>query len=185
MNLRRGVSKALKARGFMQVERMHLLKVDSDFSMWVDTGPIGKQDDIAPFAGLRHEGVENLVADLLGEPRFDWTATVGANVGYILEAGYRYWAPPADVPEVLTAIDGALARLRDFMPLSRLGGAWKIEGAERPGWRFKEIGACFLAGDRAGTLARLEAARLALCKHEDEICEQYRLFAANLTKRLD
>lgn len=184
MNLRRAVSKVLKARGFRQFERMHLLPVDSDFSVWVDTGPIGKQEDIAPFAGLRHEGVENLVADLLGEPRFEWTATVGANVGYILETGYRYWMPPAEAEEVLAAVEGALVRLRGFMPLSCLVGAWTIEGAERPGWRFKEIAARFLAGDRDGMAERLDAARIALCKHEDEICEQYRLFAANLSKRM-
>jgi hypothetical protein len=60
MNLRKETSRALVDRGYRRDGRIHLLSVDPEFSLWVDTGPLGPRVDIAPFVGLRHEAVENL-----------------------------------------------------------------------------------------------------------------------------
>jgi len=180
VNLRREVSKTLRARGFRQFERMHLRPVDSEFSLWVDTGPIGSRSDIAPFVGLRHDRTEHLVPELLDVPYFDWTATVGANVGYVLGEEYQRWNPPSTADEVLVAVDAALETLKDFMPLSRLPEAWNIRGAQTPGWRFHEIVVFYLLEDRMKMNAKLEAARASLCQTEDGVCEQFRGFEKRL-----
>ena len=185
MNLRREVSKALKARGFRQFERMHLRQIDSDFSLWVDTGPIGSRGDIAPFVGLRHEKTEHLVPELLNVPYFDWTATVGANVGYVLGKEYQRWDSPSTADEVLVAIDAALEKLKSFMPLSRLPDAWNIRGAQTPGWRFNQIVVYFLLEDRVKVKEHIEAARASLCQTEDAICEQFRGFEKRLLTLAD
>jgi len=67
-NLRRQVSEALVERGYSRDGRMHLLKLTSELSWVVDTGPLGKGADISPFVGIRHEALEQLVFRLLDLP---------------------------------------------------------------------------------------------------------------------
>ncbi|HXK58265.1 MAG TPA: hypothetical protein PLP42_00085 [Acidobacteriota bacterium] len=84
---------------------MHLQRFDEAFSFWVDTGPLGTRDDIAPFVGVRNNQIEQIVGELLGLPDDGWTGTAGANVGYILDGKYRYWSSPTRADEVLGAIE--------------------------------------------------------------------------------
>ncbi len=182
-SLRSEVSRSLKARGYRQFERMHLLRVDGEFSVWVDTGPLESRTDIAPSVGLRHEGVEHLVPELLGVDCFDWTATVGSNVGYVLAGTYRRWVSPAPVADVLAAIDIGLERMKQFMPLDRLPAAWSIPGAQTPGWRYHEIVAYYLLGDESKVHLSIEAARASLCKTPGEVCQQFLDFERRLIGR--
>lgn len=117
MNLRSEVSKSLVAHGFKRAGHMHLRRLDSEFSLWVDTGPIGKRSDIAPFVGLRHDSVETLCGELLGVPDDLVVGTVGANVGYVLSGEYRWWDSPSSASEVVQGILSALERLRPFASL--------------------------------------------------------------------
>ncbi len=182
MNLRKEVSNALVSRGFRRNGRMHMLRVDGDFSFWVDTGPLGQRVDIAPFVGIRHDRVEQLKAELMHLPQDDWVGTVGANVGYALGQQYKWWEAPAQCDEVMNTIELALEGLRPFLSLSKLPEAWAIQGARTPGWRYRDIVVSVLTGDSAGVLSRLESAREAFCQQEGEICEQFRLFARNLSQ---
>jgi len=184
MNLRKDVSKALVARGFHLWEgRSHLIRVDADFSLGVDTGPLGKRSDIAPYVGIRHDGVQQLRADLMGSSANERTGTVGANVGYVLGEEYRRWEPPSTHEEVLRVIDLALGRLRQYLSLDRLPEAWKIRGTNTPGWRYNEIAALLLKGDHQAVLERLEAARAEYCAYEDGVCEQFRAFEQRVNSR--
>lgn len=161
------------------------MRVDDSFSFGVDTGPLGNRSDIAPFVGIRHDGVQQLRAELMGSPGSQWSGTVSANVGYVLGEEYRWWEPPTPPEEVLRAIHLALDRLRPFLGLDKLPGAWEIQGAKVPGWRYTEITVHLLRGDRQLVLERLEAARSEFCKREDEICEQFRGFEQRVKSRLE
>ena len=184
MNLSRKVSNALVARGYRRYDRNHLFRVDQDWSFCVDTGPLGKQSDIHPFVGIRHDGVETILAELMALPAYDWTGTVGANVGYILGFGYIWWKPPSQPEEVLRAIDHAIERLRPFLNLERLPELWNTPGTKEPAWRFKEMVILLLLGKREALFERLDAARAVECKNEDEICEQFRSFEQRILVRL-
>jgi hypothetical protein len=183
-NLRRDVSDALIARGFTRSDRVHTLAAGDAFSLWVDTGPIGSSVDVAPFIGLRHDGVESLRATLLGTVAMETAGTVGANVGYVLGLGYRSWAPPTSVAEVMGTIEAGLDRLRDFMSLEKLIAAWDLEGAKRPGWHYSRIAAELYRGNRDAVVKDVVSARADLCKYSDEVCEQFTSFARRVAERL-
>src|SRR5262249_40890448 len=148
MNLRKEVSNALVARGFRRDDRVHTLRVDKDFSFLVDTGPLGKKTDIAPFVGIRHDQVQKLESELIGLNNSDSVATVSANVGYVLGQGYRWWSPPSRSAEVIQAIDAALERFRRMLSLEKLLEAWSIEGTTAPGWRYNQISVLMLLNKR-------------------------------------
>ena len=158
MNLRQEVSKILVGRGFRRKDRMHLLQVDKDFYYWVDTGPLEKRSDIAPFVGIRHDGVETLFAEFLGVPKDDSSGTVGANVGYVLQEGYLSWDPSSEPKEVLNKIDEALERYKPFISLGKLMGAWDVAAIADPNRPYREIVILVIQEDYEGALNRLEAA---------------------------
>jgi len=181
VNLRGEVSKALVNRGFRRDGRTHLLRVDKEFSLGVDTGPLGKRSDIAPFVGIRNDKVECLLTTLLDVPEDEWSWTVGANVGYVLGDGYQWWEPPAPPEDALRSIDAALTRLEEFLSLSELPKLWEeIQGTRDPSWRYRQIIILFLQGKRDMGLQALEESRQEFCKNEDEICDQFRGFEQRL-----
>lgn len=184
MNLRREVSKELMKRGFRRDGRTHLRRVDEEFSVGVDTGPLEKRADIAPFVGIRHDGVETLLAELADIPADDWVFSVGANVGYVLGGEYLAWEPPSQVREVVEVIDSALGHLHSFLSLECLPKAWSIKGAKDPMWRYREMILLLLRGEKLAIGEKFLDARRELCKREDEICEQYRGFERRLQERL-
>jgi len=163
---------------------MHLLRVDGDWSFWVDTGPLGKRKDISPFVGVRHDGIERLWSELMEFPNDDWVGTVGANVGYVLGTGYKTWEPPSEPKEVLDSIDSAVERLRPMLSLHALPQAWSITGAKSPSWRYRDIVIQLLLGNRQAVPNRLDAARVEMCQQEDEICAQFRAFEQRIQARL-
>lgn len=83
MTLRKEVSNALVVAGYKRSGRMHQIRTDEEFSLWVDTGPLETREDIAPFIGIRHEPTQQLRARLKGHANDPWVGTVGANVGYV------------------------------------------------------------------------------------------------------
>jgi hypothetical protein len=183
MNLRRKVSDGLVMRGFRRMGRMHLLRADKDWSYWVDTGPIGKQPDISPFVGIRHDDIERLFLELLHLPRDQIVGTLGANVGYILDGKYRFWSSADKFDEVLQAIEMALERLRPFMTLNTISEGWRIEGTQTPGWQYREIIVLLLNGEKQLMLDRLRAARTELCRYNDALCEEFIRFEQTVLTR--
>lgn len=183
--LRKQVSDALCQQGYRRRGRGHLRRVDTDFSLCVDTGPLGPRKDIHPFVGIRSDCVERAVFELMGLEQDDWTATVGANVGYVLNGEYRWWDEGAPVQEILDAIDAALARFRPYMHLTTLAGAFKFQGAaENPGKPYTLVVIALLNRD-ANLVARLLAdAEAILCARPDAVCDQFKDFEMRVTKRL-
>jgi hypothetical protein len=127
--------------------------------------------------------VEDLRARLLGTTSSSG-GTVGANVGYVLGAGYLSWTPPATADEVMRAIDVAHDRMEAFMSLEKLAAAWEIEGSKRPGWQYSRIATYLLRGDRQAVEDELAFARAELCRHADELCAQFTSFAQRVQERL-
>lgn len=184
-NLRKAVSDGLVRSGFVRTDRVHVKNVDDEFSLWVDTGPLGNRSDIAPFVGIRHHPTEDLRARLMGSEPHTTSGTVGANVGYVLGQGYQWWEPPVEPEEVLTAINAALDTLRPLLSIDRLSVVWEIEGARRPGWQYSQIALELIRGDREAVNRCLLAAQDDLCKRDDEVCEQFRAFAKRVTQLLE
>lgn len=182
-DLRRDVSEALIAAGFRRVDRVHTISLPDGFALWVDTGPIGSRPDVAPFVGIRHQGVEELRAALLNTNVVPSAGTVGANVGYVLGIGYRSWEPPSETHEVLPVINAALEKLRGFATLDGLVNAWDLEGAKRPGWQYSRIAAELLNQNWPAARRDLDIARLELCRHKDEVCDQFNSFAGRVLER--
>jgi hypothetical protein len=183
-NLRRQVSDMLVDKGFRRNDRSHMLRLDEEFSFAVDTGPLGKRADIAPFVGVRHDSAERLLGELMELPDDPWLGTIGANVGYVLGRGYLWWEPPAEAPEVVAVIEEGLARLRPFLTLDKLTHLWELTDVRDPAWRYREIAILILRGEKHSVLGRLEEARKEFCKQRDEICEQFEGFEKNVRDRL-
>lgn len=185
MNLRKAVSKALEDRGFSRDGRQHIQNIKEGVAFWVDTGPLNNRADIAPYVGVRHDLVEELYTRFLGLAQNPFVGTVGANVGYILDLGYKAWHPPAQVPEVLDTIEDALNIFRRFTCLEELPGAWSIKGTQAPGWRFRLVVSWALLGDREKVEEALEVARTKACRYEDKEAVQFRKFEAALGEYLE
>ena len=184
--LRKHVSTFLRTQGYRCLNRsVHLLRLDDDFSLWVNTGVVGLAADIAPYIGLRSESVEAARARFLDRPNHPTTVTVGANVGYILDGRYRAWQRGSDPTEVTQTIEAGLQKLRPLASLAALPGLFSCPGVrEAPGTPYVAILVALLRHDRGSLLARLEDARLAFCIRPDEICDQFRAFEERLGAEL-
>jgi hypothetical protein len=185
VNLRRTVSNCLVERGFRRVGRTLLRRESDDWSFWVDTGPLGKQADIAPFAGIRNDKVEELFARLLGVPHDQHVGTVGANVGYLISGQQMTWREPASSDEVVGAIEEALRRFQPYMRLDVLPRAWDLKGATGPGKLYRLVVVAVLRRDREAALKGLSEARRVYCRAENEVCMQFRGFEESVMKLLD
>ena len=184
--LRKHVSDSLRAIGYRRLEKsVHLLSLDADFSLWVNTGVVGLATDIAPYIGLRSHSVEEARGALMDLPDCPTTVTVGANVGYILDGHYRAWSAGSDPAEILSTITAGLEKLRPFASLSALPGAFHFRGvAGSPGTPYVAVVVALLLQDRPTVITRLEDARRVYCSRPDEVCEQFRGFEARVHARL-
>jgi len=162
---------------------MHRREVDCHFYEVVDTGPLGTRTDIAPFVGLRHDGVERLFAECLGETEDAWVATVGANVGYVLGGEYLYWDDPKAVDEVLHKITSALTTLSRIRSLDTLTDA-VAANVDDPGRHYRLV--CLAAiRDRPDEVTQqLTEARATYCARPDAVCEQFLGFERRIRERL-
>jgi hypothetical protein len=121
----------------------------------------------------------------MGLEQDDWTATVGANVGYVLNGQYRSWNEGAPVQEVLEAIDAALARFKPFMSLTTLAGAFRFQGAaENPGTPYSLVVIALLNRDTDLVVRLLADAAAVLCARPDAVCDQFKDFETRVTKQL-
>jgi hypothetical protein len=184
-NLRKEVARTLTQRGYVQHERTLRQRIDEDRSWIVDTGPLdSRRTDIAPFVGIRHQLLEKLTSELLAVPPDESNATAGANVGYILGLGYKIYASPTPVAEVLKVIDAAIQRLEPHAAFVDLPRIWSTTAVYDPGWRYRDIAFKLLVGQRQDIDAALTAARAEFCEYEDEVCSQFREFERNVRMRM-
>ena len=151
----------------------------------MDTGPIGKSADISPFVGIRHDGLEVLRSELLGLPHDESVGSLGANVGYVINEGYRHWKAEGKLEEVLGCIDTALDRLKSLMDLKKINEGWKIQGATSPGWQYSEIIIFYLLGQKQLVLEKLSMAHAVFCKRDNNLCKEFKGFEQHLLKILN
>lgn len=185
-NVRREVSNALLKRGYVRDGRMHLKRLTDGLYWVVDTGPLERADNsITPFVGIRHDELEQLLSRLLDVPHDPSRASVGNNVGFLLNGQHQTWRA-GQTDDVLSAIALAQERLLPYLSLKNLTRVWD-ELSPRladPAWRYREIARLLLLGETAEIPALLEAARADFCRYEDEICEQFRDFERNVQRHL-
>ena len=115
----------------------------------------------------------------------DWVATVGANVGYVLNGEYRWWDEGAPVQEVLGRISAALETFGPYLSLSTLAGAFELRGAAQlPGKPFALVVIALLNGDVGLVVRHLADAEAILCTQTDAVCDQFKDFEVRVRKRL-
>lgn len=183
-NLRRQVSDTLVERGYSRDGRMHLLRLTDELSWVVDTGPLGKEGDISPFVGIRHDALEQLVFRLLDLPLDPSVASVGANVGYIVDDAFQTWSPHSKVSDVLAVIALAQEKLMPYLSLEKLPGVWALTRLRDPGMRYRQIAILLLLQDYLSIPETLETARSEFCRFEDAMCEQFRGFERRVRSML-
>lgn len=173
-------------RGYVQKSRTLSLPIDTDRFWVIDTGPFdSKRTDIAPFVGIRHEALEALTSELLEVPRDGANASIGANVGYILGIGYKTYAAPTAVANVLDVIDKAQEQLRPHLAIEAVPVIWKLTGVYDPGWRYRDIAIKLMTGRDADIPNALNEARAEFCEYDDEVCAQFRSFEKNVRNRMN
>ena len=184
-NLRKQVSDALVQLGFRRDGRRHLRRVDDDFSLVVDTGPIGARTDIAPYVGIRSDAVEHARAELMSLWHDEWIGTVGANVGYVLGGEYRWWNEGSSVQPIVDEILAALERFRPYMTLKTIADVFRHDWAFRnPGAPYALIVIALLNVDPPLVAKHVAHAESILCERPDEVCDQFRAFETRVRARL-
>jgi len=156
---------------------MHLKRIDSDISLWVDTGPLGPRTDISPFIGVRSNRVEDVYQRWLAVPRDKYVGTFGGNVGYVIDGAYRHFEDSASDSEVLEAIETGLRRYEPFLSVERLHMAEAIAGIRDPGRGYRLVVVHALRGDLISAREALANAEKEYCRRNDGVCEQFRGFS--------
>jgi hypothetical protein len=215
-SLRQLVSDALVAQGYERKGRVLFRPIHDDFYSVVDTGELTKDAlTVSPWVGLRHQGVEQLLADLGQRTRpEEFSATVAANVGYVIDRVHRDWVDASN-PEVAVVLKAerlqprsAAQRATDF-GIGQPGTAEDVLGAidkarkildryaslkKLPG-AFDLLGTkaqqhCTLAviyllqGDEASVCKWLIEGKRSDCEQEGPACEQFRRFERNALARM-
>ncbi len=183
--LRKQVSEALRAQGFRRRGGVHLHRIGSDVSLWVDVGAVGPRTDIAPSVGVRSESVGALMAQLSGLTADEWQSTIAINVGYALGRGYASWQVGAEVDEILSTVLAALDRLRVSAGSTALSQMVAIpEVAALPHYRHALVAMALIAGDAPQALGHLGEARREFCAEPDSVCDDFRAFEQRVNQHL-
>jgi hypothetical protein len=183
--LRKRISDALIDLGFSRRRQAHFKRVDNDFSFCVDTGVIGWSTDIVPYVGIRSDVVERARTELMMLPNDDWVATAGSNVGYVLGGEYRTWQGGSRPQAVLDDILAALESLRPFMGLTTISDVFTRDWAARnPGTPYARVVVALLTDDAPRVARELAYAESIFCIKQDEVCDQFKEFAARVRARL-
>ena len=159
---------------------------DESFSHVIGVGPLNQRTDIHPQAGLRCHAVEYEMKSLLDLPESPFAATIGANVGYVLDGQYRYFEPPTTAANVLDVIDAALRVLDRYRsPEAIPRGLDEVRAVDaNPSTGYRRVVAYYLMGDTAGMEEALERARAEYTRHPgDEIAERFSEFERRIQER--
>jgi len=183
MTLRRELAALLQDRGYRGKHGAFGLRLDESFSFVVGVGPLNRRTDIHPAVGLRCHPVEDSMTSLRGLPDAPFAATIGANVGYVIDGEYRYFQPPTVATEVLDAIDAGLRVLDRYRSLEAIPrGLDEVRAADaNPSTGYRRVVVYYLIGDAADMEAALKLARTEYMKNPgDEIAHQFIEFEKRL-----
>lgn len=132
LSLRRSVSDLLVDRGLDRSGRTLRRPLAAEFHLIVDTGPLTGGPDVSPWVGLQYTAAARIQAALLELAFDDFVATVGANIGVVLQRDYLSWQSLDDVAEVLDTIDAGADRLREFAHPTASPRRSPFPGSSRP-----------------------------------------------------
>ena len=205
------------AQGYQRKGSIHIRSINPDFCSYVDTGELRKGvATIKPWVGLHHHGVQRLPAELHDrEPQDEeFSATIAANVGYVLDGVYRDWIDP-------TSPDGAVLLKAGRPKVQNAAQAAAVAGIGRPGTpsevmsaieqackvldgyadlrklpearrirgslvqpHFTLVAIYLLLGDEVSACRWLVEGERMDCQQEGPVCEQFRRFERNALARM-
>jgi len=153
--------------------------------------PVGEVE-VNPVVGVRHQGVERVVAELRGEKFHAYQPpTVNTSLGYLMpEQRYRGWVIDADgsagAPEDLArAVEAyALPLMEASVSLSRLCELLDDGMGFDHQLVYRRPVAWLLAGDESRGLALIDEAEAGLGGRDDAAAVELRAFAAAFRERL-
>jgi hypothetical protein len=175
----------LAARGFVRDGTRFVRDGGGGFTLIVDPGDLwAGLLASAPWVGLRHEGVERLLVELVGgEPaEAGQSATVTLTVR-VEEGSGTPGNAPVTADAALAAIDEGLRTLTACSSLDRLAELHERLG---PGSMSHVTLAAihFLSGDERGACRRLAEGERVDCAREDLVAARFRVFERNLLARM-
>ena len=158
---------------------------------------VGRSDgllEVNPVLGVRHQGVEHLVAELTQEKfRRHVPATLSVHLGYVMPEGrYRPWLFGADQPVESAAREMVAAVVAYGLPfMERLSALDALADAMDDGsigigeaLAFRRPAARLLLGESRGAEMALEEGRATLRTRQDQAAMRYRRFAEAFQARL-
>jgi hypothetical protein len=158
---------------------------------------VGRRDglvEVNPVVGVRHQTVEAMVAELLGEKVRGYVPpTLSSSLGYLMP-GERYqpWTFGGDVPVASTAKRLAAAVVEYGMPyIERYGSLEAIVEALSNGAGVREVAAYrlpvgyLLLGEPQRARDAIEASIRALSDRQDLAAQRFGAFASAFQRRLD
>lgn len=150
--------------------------------------------EVNPVVGVRHQALERVVADLLGERFHEYTPpTVSVHLGYVMPDGrYRPWLFGGDVPvrDVAGAMVDAIAAygVRFMQDRACLDAVVESMADGRAGiaeqLAFRRPVGYLLLGDPQRSREALRASLDRLADRRDLAAQRFRGFASELEKRL-
>ncbi len=197
--LREAVRPLLADLGFKKRQgQIYSIEVSEDVLGWLGLNratehyPRGVAE-IHPLVGVRHQGVERLVAELRGEKFHPYVPpTAGSPLNYLMPwPHFRTWVlGRADTDEKAQEMVAAIAKyglpwMHATAPLPALCG-YLIKGRTLHDHEefYRRPAALLVAGDVAGTSAWLDRLLAKVGDDTDAFSEEFRRFAAALRRRL-
>lgn len=171
------------ARGYEPDDWLKL-RIDDEFSYILDIGRHEQRGEVSPWLGLRHEGAQAMLADLIEMPLKDNQATAGTNLGYILGGEFRIWHVSTEPGDLLAKIQEGEEVLGQYRSLERLPEVFEIRGAKSPLYYRPLICVYLLLGDEAHVREWLAEGERLDCRHDNSISERFHRFEANVEAKL-
>jgi len=185
MTLRQRLCRILETQGYSGEDTLKLRFYD-EFSWVVGLGdPRRSKTPIPLWLGVRHEGVQALIADLMQLPDDGFDVVTGTNLGYVLGQGFRFEQEPTTAQELADRLADGERILSAYCRLDALPAIFdEIRGTTLPLFHFQLVAIHMLLGDQQGVDKWLAVAERVNCKHPGPLTDQFRRFEARVRERL-
>lgn len=189
--------KELKRLGFSRIKGVYVRALEGDVFGWLGLNTATHRSDgrvgINPVVGVRHERIENMVEELIGENEPKFSPTVSTALGYLMPEGrYLEWlieASPFNCgPECQRMVEAIEVYGIPFMK-QRCGLGSIFRDLEELPFTSKDAAiyrvpvAHWLAGEHSLAIAFVDNQIGELGDRNDPAARQYRTFASNLLRQ--
>lgn len=171
--------------------------ITSDVLGWVGFNTaVGRSDgllEINPVVGIRHQALELLIAELLGrKPHTYIPATLSTPVGYVMPEGkYRPWLFGEDMvlddqvdDMVRSVLQHGTSYMNKVSSLPMIVKAMSDGAGNNDANAYRLPAGYYLLGDSKRAQELLAESFMSLDSRQDLAAQQFRTFAASLTKKL-